>query len=63
MGPPSYDSARCFRELFEHPDAWQETRSVIDVLQSADHQLERQFTDTNFARGSRSCSKAKVTTL
>ena len=25
MGPPSYDSARCFRELFEHPDAWKDT--------------------------------------
>ena len=45
MGPPSYDNARCFRELFENPDAWKETRSVIDVLQCADHQLDRQFTD------------------
>ncbi len=30
MGPPSFDNARCFRELFENPDAWQETRSVLD---------------------------------
>ena len=45
MGPPSYDNARCFRELFENPEAWTETRSVIDVLMCADHQLDRQFTD------------------
>ena len=32
MGPPSYDNGRCFRELFEKPDAWKETRSMIDVL-------------------------------
>ncbi len=30
MGPPSYDHARCFRELFENPDAWKETRSVTN---------------------------------
>lgn len=45
MGPPSFDNGKCFRELFEHPDAWKETRSVIDVLMYADHQLDRQFTD------------------
>lgn len=45
MGPPSYDNGKCFRELFEHPEAWQETRSAIDVLMYADHQLNRQFTD------------------
>lgn len=45
MGPPSYDKARCFRGLFENPDAWWETRAVIDVLTCADHQLDRHFTD------------------
>ncbi|MBC8872627.1 MAG: hypothetical protein H8E44_24600 [Planctomycetes bacterium] len=45
MGPPSFDDGKCFRELFEHPDAWKETRPVIDVLMYADHQLDRQFTD------------------
>jgi hypothetical protein len=45
MGPPSFGNGKCFRELFEQPDAWKETRSVIDVLQCADHQLDRQFTD------------------
>jgi hypothetical protein len=45
MGPPSYDNGKCFRELFKYPDAWKETRSAIDVLMYADHQLHRQFTD------------------
>ena len=45
MAPPSFDNGKCFRELFEHPDAWKETRSVIDVLMYADHQLDRQFSD------------------
>ncbi|NQT38348.1 MAG: hypothetical protein HQ581_12700, partial [Planctomycetes bacterium] len=45
MGPPSYDNGKCFRELFEKPDAWQQTRSEIDVLMYADHWLHKQFTD------------------
>ena len=45
MMPPSYDNGRCFRDLFEQPDAWRETRSVIDVLGYADHNMDKQFTD------------------
>lgn len=45
MNPPGQDNGRCFRELFESPDTWQETRSLIDVLFYADHNLKRQFTD------------------
>ncbi|MHB1036857.1 MAG: hypothetical protein ACYC35_23025 [Pirellulales bacterium] len=45
MMPPSYDNGRCFRELFEQPDAWRQTRSAIDVLAYADHNLARQFSD------------------
>jgi len=45
MGPPSYDNGRCFRELFEHPDQWQQTRAAIDTLIYADHCLHKQFTD------------------
>lgn len=45
MGPPSFDNGKCFRELFEKPDAWKETRAAIDVLMYADHQLNRQFSD------------------
>lgn len=45
MGPPSYDNGKCFRELFEKPDGWKETRSAVDVLMVADHCLDKQFTD------------------
>lgn len=45
MGPPSYDNGRCFRELFEHLDQWQQTRAAIDTLIYADHWLHKQFTD------------------
>jgi hypothetical protein len=45
MAPPALDKGRCFRELFEKPEAWRETRSAIDVLFYADHQLNRQFSD------------------
>ncbi len=45
MGPPSYDQGKCLREWFEHPAAWHETRSVVDVLTYADHWLHKQFTD------------------
>ncbi len=45
MGPPSYGNGKCFRELFETPDGWKHTRSVVDVLMYADHRLQKQFTD------------------
>lgn len=45
MGPPAYDNGRCFRELFDRPDQWKETRSAIDVLLYADLNLKKQFTD------------------
>jgi hypothetical protein len=45
MAPPSYDHGRCFRDLFERPDTWPETRSAIQVLSYADHWLHKQFTD------------------
>lgn len=45
MAPPSFDHGKCFRELFDRADAWKETRSVLDVLMYADHQLNRQFSD------------------
>jgi hypothetical protein len=45
MAPPGCDNGRCFRELFEKPDEWQETRSLVDVLFYADHNLKRQFSD------------------
>ena len=45
MGPPERDDGRCFRELFQQPDAWKETRSVVDVLMYADHNLKRHISD------------------
>jgi hypothetical protein len=45
MMPPSYGGGRCFRELFQQPDAWKETRSVVDVLGYADLNVNKQFTD------------------
>lgn len=60
MGPPSYDNARCFRELFENPDGWKETCSVIDVLQFTDHQLDRQFTDEELGKWFRQLQQWQV---
>ena len=44
VNPPGFNNGKCFRQLFEHPDQWAETRKWIDVLAYADHQLNRQFT-------------------
>jgi hypothetical protein len=45
MAPPGRDNGRCFRELFDRPDEWKETRSLVDVLFYADHNLKKQFND------------------
>ena len=45
MAPPSYGNGRRFRELFEQPEAWRETRSLIDVLAYTDLNIQRQFSD------------------
>ena len=45
MMPPSQDNGRAFRELFQQPDAWKETRSLIHVLGCSDLNTKRQFTD------------------
>ena len=45
MVPPASPDGLCFRELFTHPDAWKEARSLVNVLGYADHMLHRQFTD------------------
>jgi predicted DCC family thiol-disulfide oxidoreductase YuxK len=45
MGPPGYDNGRHFRELFEKPDEWKETRALVDVLFYADHNFKRHFND------------------
>ncbi|MFA5192219.1 MAG: hypothetical protein WC740_15960 [Verrucomicrobiia bacterium] len=45
MGVPSYDNGRFFRELFEKPDEWKETRSLIDVLFYTDLNFKKHFRD------------------
>lgn len=45
MMPRGDEAGRSFRDLFEHPDQWQETRSQIDVLGITDLNLQRHFTD------------------
>jgi hypothetical protein len=45
MIPPSQENGKCFRELFQQPEAWQETRSRIDVLSYSDLNINKQFTD------------------
>lgn len=50
LGPPSADHGRCFGELFEKPGAWKATRSRMDVLFYADHNLKRDFTDDDLRK-------------
>lgn len=45
MHPPAFQDGLCFRELFEHPDQWEKTRGMIDVLEYADHRMDKQFSD------------------
>src|SRR5580692_498231 len=45
MCPPSFDGGKCFRELFEKPDDWQQTRKAIDVLGYADLNFNKHFSD------------------
>jgi len=50
MGPPGHENGRCLRELFEKPEQWQETRTVIDVLFYTDLNFKKQFTDEELGR-------------
>src|SRR5208283_67699 len=43
MIPPSAADGQCLRQLLTQPDQWVETRSLVQVLGYADHQLDRQF--------------------
>lgn len=45
MAPPGAQDGKCWRELFEHPEEWKETRALIDVLFYAGQNLDRQFSD------------------
>jgi hypothetical protein len=50
MSPPGQDKGKAFRDLFEHPDEWKETRSLVDVLFVTDLNLKRDFTDDELTR-------------
>jgi hypothetical protein len=41
FSPPGKPDGRCLRELFEPPDQWAETRSLVQALGYADHALHR----------------------
>lgn len=45
LGPPASDNGRALRELFEHPEQWQATRRMVDVLFSTDLHLQHQYSD------------------
>lgn len=51
MMPPGHEKGRALRELFEQPEGWKETRSLIHVLGYADHNLKKQFTDDELRAG------------
>jgi hypothetical protein len=44
IGPPGAENGKSLRAMFEHPDQWPQTRSMIDGLLYADHNM-RQFSD------------------
>ncbi len=45
MHPSGRDNGRPFRELFEQPDSWTQTRAMIDVLSNTDLNINTKFTD------------------
>ncbi len=45
MMPPGQENGRGFRELFQQPEAWKETRSLIHVLACSDLHTQKFFTD------------------
>ena len=45
MGPSGQDDGRHFRELFAHPEQWQDTRARVDVFFCADLHTKKYFTD------------------
>jgi hypothetical protein len=50
MSPPGYDNGKCFRELFENPEGWKQTRASVQVLFSTDLQLNKQFSDEELTK-------------
>jgi hypothetical protein len=50
MAPPGIENGKSLRDLFEHPEAWKETRSLVDVLMYTDLNFKRQFNDDELRR-------------
>jgi len=50
IGPPGQDKGKAFREFFERPDDWKETRSLVDVLFFSDLSARDRFTDDELTR-------------
>ncbi len=50
MMPPWRANGEAWRQLFENPLAWVETRKHIQVIGCADHNLNRQFTDSELRK-------------
>jgi hypothetical protein len=45
ISPPGTENGQSLRALFEHPDQWQQTRSLVDVLFYTDLNFNNQFKD------------------
>ncbi|MEI9893337.1 MAG: hypothetical protein WDN28_05410 [Chthoniobacter sp.] len=45
MSPPGQDKGKAFRELFERPEEWKETRALVDVLFCTDLGFQSNFKD------------------
>ncbi|MEP6671838.1 MAG: hypothetical protein ABJF10_21940 [Chthoniobacter sp.] len=45
ISPPGQDNAKAFRELFERPGEWKDTRALVDVLFYTDLGFQRNFKD------------------
>src|SRR5580693_9896501 len=45
IAPPATENGKSLRALFEHPDDWRETRSLVDVLFYTDLNFNKQFKD------------------
>src|ERR1700722_3628212 len=37
IGPPGVENGKSLRALFDHPDLWKETRSMVDGILYVDH--------------------------
>lgn len=45
ISPPGQNNCQAFRDLFEHPNEWKETRALTDVLFITDLNFQRHFKD------------------